>query len=227
MIIFERMKKSLLAVGLLISASLSAQVGFSLATGLSGLHNFSPQQQFWAFGQTVQTNFHFTPKDGAYVSLDFYTEGKYKNSFTAIAKSSLTQPEQLSYTATGRINYREFSLGVRHYFRGTYNADKDFNLYGIAGFGLLFSKLSNTNSPSIDTALYQAQVAEGEGHLQKLTFDLGFGGEVPVATNFFIFVDGRTWLPASSSTSPYLHNQKNVPMTFMLSAGLRVLFASY
>ena len=227
MITFERMKKSLLAIGLLISFSVSAQVDFSLATGLSGLHNFSPQQRFWGFGQTIQANFHFSPNDGAYASLDFYTEGKYKNSFTAIAKSSLTQPEQFTYTATGRINYRQFSVGLRHYFLGTYNSDKDYNLYGTAGFGLLFSKLSNTNSPSVDTALYVAQVAEGDGHLQKLTFDLGFGGEVPVATNFFLFVDGRTWLPASSSTSPYLHNQKNVPLTFMLSAGIRVLFASF
>jgi hypothetical protein len=126
MITFERMKRSLLAIGLLISVSVSAQLDFSLATGLSGLHNFSPQQHFWGFGQTIQTNFHFSPTQTAYVSLDFYTEGKYKNNFTAIAKSSLTQPEQLAYTATGRINYRQFSLGLKHYFFGTYNSDKKY-----------------------------------------------------------------------------------------------------
>jgi len=221
------MKRSLLAVGFLISLSVSAQVQFGMATGLSGLRNFSPQQKFWAIGQTLRANAHFSPTQGAYASLDYYTEGKFKNNFIASAKSALTTPQQLAYTATGRLIYRQFSIGLKHYFRGSFNAETDYNIYGLAGFGLLFAQVSNTNSVAIDTTLYQIQVFDGKGNFRKLTFDLGIGGEAPIGGNFFLFADGRTWLPASSNTAPYLHNQKNVPLPFMLSAGMRILFASY
>ncbi len=218
------MKRSFLAVAVAISFSVSAQVEFSLATGLSGLRNFSPQQKFWAIGQTVQTNFHFSPKQSAYAWLDYYTEGNYKNNFTAVATSAFTLPQQVPYTVTGRLTYRQLSLGWKHYFRGAYNADTHFNIYGFAGFGLLFAKVSSNFSQAIDTSLYQVDVVEGENRLRKLTFDLGIGSELPLGGNFFVFADARTWLPASSQTSPYLHNQKNVPLPLMLSAGLRVLF---
>ena len=227
MIIFERMKRSLLAVAFLVSFSVSAQVQFSLATGLSGLRNLSPQQKFWAIGQTLQVNAHFSSKQSAYAWLDYYTEGKFKNNFTATAKSSLTNPQQQQYTATGRLTFRQVSLGLKHYFRGAFNAETDYNIYGLTGFGLLFAHVSNTNSTSVDTSLYNAPLLPGEGNFRKLTFDLGIGGEVPIGGNFFLFVDGRTWLPASSKTVPYLHNQKNVPLPVMLSAGMRILFASY
>ena len=227
MITFERMKRSLLAVGLFISLSVSAQVQFSLATGLSGLRNFSPQQKFWALGQTLRADAHFSPKQSAYFWLDYYTEGKIRNNFTATAKSALTTPQQLRYTANGRLTYRQISLGLKHYFRGTFNAETGYSIYGLAGFGLLFAQVSNTNSPAADTSLYNVSVMQGEGSFRKLTFDVGLGGEVPIGGNFFVFADGRTWLPASSKTVPYLHNQKNVPLPFMLSAGMRILFASY
>ncbi|RYZ23960.1 MAG: hypothetical protein EOO10_20740 [Chitinophagaceae bacterium] len=221
------MKRSLLTVGFLISLSVSSQVQFSLATGLSGLRNFSPQQKFWAIGQTLQVSAHFSPTQGAYASLDYYTEGKFKNNFTATAKSLLTTPQQLSYMATGRLTYRQISLGLKHYFKGAFNTETGYNVYGLAGFGLLFAQVGNSNSIAVDTTLYQTQAFVGEGAFRKLTFDLGIGGEVPIGGNFFLFADGRTWLPASSKTASYLHNQKNVPLPFMLSAGMRILFASY
>ena len=227
MISFVRMKRSLLAAGLLLSLSVAAQMDFGLATGLTGLRNFSPQQKFWAIGQTIQTNFHFAPRQALYASLDYYTDGKYQNNFTASAKSSATQPEQIAYAASGELIYRQISLGVRHYFKGTYNAEKSYNIYGLAGFGFLFSKVRNTNSPFIDTTLYHLKVITGEVSLKKLTFDISFCLEVPIGGNFFVFADGRGWLPASSGTSPYLHNQKNVPLSVILSLGLRMSIGSY
>jgi hypothetical protein len=218
------MKKGLLAFGLLIGIMASAQVRFSIGTGLSGLHNFSPRQQFWAIGQTIQANFHFAPKQGAYAWLDNYTEGSFSNTVSATAKSSQTNPKEITYTAKGHLTYRQFSLGLKHYFKGTFDGEKDFNLYGLAGFGFLFAKVRNTSSTAVDTSLYDVQVVDGEGKIKKLTFDLGLGGEVPLGGNFFIFSDARAWLPASSQPSPYLVNQHNVPLAFMLSVGMRVLF---
>ena len=218
------MKKGLLAIGLLVGLIASAQVEFSVGTGVTGLRNFSPQQQFWAIGQTVQTNFHFSPKQSAYAWLDYYTEGRFRNQTTATAKSSGTIPQQIPYAAIGHLTYRHFSLGWKHYFKGAYNAEKDFNIYGIAGFGFLFAKVRNTVSTSIDTTTYNVQPMIGEDKVKKLTLDLGLGGEMPLGGNFFIYSDARAWLPASSNPSPYLLNQRNVPLAFMLSAGVRVLF---
>ena len=220
------MKKVLLVLGLnlLLNLSLHAQVEFSLGTGVAGLRNFSPQQKFWAFGQTVQANFHFSARQTAYVWLDYYTEGKFKNNFTAITKIPFTSPLQIPFTATGRLAYRHFSLGWKHYFKGAFNSEKDFTIYGITGFGFLFANVSNSFSETFDTSLYHVPVILGEGKLKKLTFDIGAGGELPLGGNFFAFVDARTWLPASSKTSSYLHSQRNVPLPVMVSAGMRILF---
>jgi hypothetical protein len=222
--IFERMKRSFLAAALAVSLSVSAQVEFSLGTGVSVLRNLSPQQKFWAIGQTVQANAHFSPTQSAYAWLDYYTEGKFKNSFTASAKSPLTSPQQIAYTATGRLTYRHFSLGWKHYFKGSYQSQKELVLYGSAGFGFLFAKVRNSYNRSIDSSLYQVQTIEGANKIRRLTFDISAGSELPVGGNFFLFGEARTWLPASGNTSPYLHNQKNVPLPVMVSAGLRVLF---
>lgn len=211
----------LLSLNLSLHLLLSAQVDFSIGTGLSGLRNFSPQQSFWAIGQTVQTVFHFSPKESAYAWLDYYTEGKFKNNFIATAKTSSVLPQQLNYTATGRLTYRHVSVGWKHYFKGSFNEEKKINYYGLAGFGFLFARVRNT--VPVDTVLYNVVPRRGEDRIRKLTFDLGAGAEQPLGGNFFLFADGRIWLPASSNSSPYLTNQRNVPLAFMLSAGLRVL----
>jgi hypothetical protein len=220
------MKKAFLSLSLNLCLSLviSAQTAFSVGTGLSGLRNFSPQQKFWAAGQTVNVNLHFAPKEGAYASIDYYTEGKFKNTFIATANSPLTSPQTKAYIATGRLTYRQLSLGWKHYFKGSYNAGKDFTIYGIAGFGYLFTKVRNSNSIAIDATQYLVRPAAGAGKLDRLTFDLGFGAELPLGGNFFAFADGRTWLPASGTESPYLHYQRNVPLPVIVSAGLRLLF---
>lgn len=224
MITFGRMKKWFFVLAVVISNILSAQVKFSITTDISLLRNFSPQQKFSVIGQTVQSIFHFAPKENLYAWIAYYTEGKFKNNFTATAKFGFTSPQQILFTATGRLNYRQISVGLRHYFKGSYNEEKDVNVYGIAGFGLLFGTINNSFSTPVNSRLYTASTMEGAGKLRRLTFDIGLGAEVPLGVNFYAYADGRTWLPASSHSSPYLHNQRNVPLPFMLSAGLRFLF---
>lgn len=221
------MKKVLLifSVNIILHFSSSAQVEFSLGTGIAGLRNFSPQQTFWAVGQTVRANFHFSPKQSAYAWLDYYTEGKFKNNFVATTKPPFAPPFQIPFTATGRLTYSHLSVGWKHYLKGSYDGGKAFNLYGMAGFGFLLARVRNQFSPEIDTSRYFVPTEPTTGRrFKRLTFDLGFGAEYPLGGNFFAFADARTWLPASSNSSPYLHNQRNVPLPLIMSAGLRILF---
>jgi len=229
MITFDLMKKVLLALSLnlILNLTLSAQPEFSIGTGVAGLRNFSPKQKFWAFGHTVQANVHFSPKETVYAWLDYYTEGKYKNNFTATTKPPFSQPFQIPFTATGRLTYRHISLGWKHYFRGSYSEERNFSVYGKAGFGFLFAKVRNQIAPAIDTSRYFVPVQPtASSKFRRLTFDLAIGAEQPLGGSFFVFVDARTWLPASSTPSPYLHEQKNVPLPVMASAGLRILFGT-
>lgn len=210
----------------------SAQLRYSVATDVSLLRNFSPQQKFFALGQTVQVNFHFTAYESGYVWLDYYTPGKFKNNFTALAKSSSTSPSSINYSVTGRWRYRQFSIGWKHYFKGSFDDDQGWNLYGIAGFGLLFALAENSFSTVIDTSVYNlpsppVEVNNVYNGFKRLTLDLGMGIEFPVGGDLFLYGDVRTWIPTTSFPSPYFHNNKNIPMPVMISGGLRILLGSY
>lgn len=195
-----------------------------MAPDLSLMRNFSPKQKFWSLGQTVQFNFHFTPKQTVYAWLTYYTPGKFKNNFTANAKSSATSPATVPFIAAARWRNNEVSFGWKHFFKGSYDAETGYNLYSIAGFGLMFTKVENNFTPSIDTSRYTAPTLAGNSEFYRLTIDLGVGVEYPIGGNFFLYGDIRTWLPTTDYPSPYLHNNKNVPRPLMLSGGLRILF---
>lgn len=222
------MKRTFLFLILILNLNLllTAQENVSMATGVSLLRNFSPQQRFNAIGHTIQVNVHFSPTQSAYAWIEYYTQGKFKNDFTALAKSPLTSPQELSLTATGRLTYRHFSLGWKHYFKGNYANDKTVNIYGLAGFGFLFAPVSNDFSTAVDTTQYSVATVSGQGSVHRLTFDVGVGGEKLLGGSIYGFADIRSWLPASSNISPYLHYQKNVPLPLMISAGIRVLLGS-
>ena len=219
------MKNFVFVFFLLTGIQARAQIRFSIATDLSVMRNFSPQQKFWALGQTVQGNFHFNKKETAYAWLSYYSKGKFKNDFTATAKSSVTIPQLIRYRVSGTWRYREVSMGWKHYFKGAFDNER-WNLYSIAGFGLMFTKAENIFSWSVDTALYNLPPApvSGINSFYRLTIDLGMGTEFPIGGNFFLYSDIRTWLPTSDYPSPYLHNNKNVPLPIMISAGMRILF---
>lgn len=196
----------------------------SIAPDLSLMRNFSPKQKFWALGETVQFDFHFNKKQTAYAWLAYYTPGKFSNNFTATAKSSNTIPPVIPFKASAKWRNNEISMGWKHYFKGSFDAEAGYNIYSIAGFGLMFTKVQNVFSPGIDTSLYTTPTRFGSSEFYRLTIDLGTGIEVPIGGNFFIYSDLRTWVPSSDYPSPYLHSNKNVPLPFMISGGLRVLF---
>jgi hypothetical protein len=203
-----------------------AQPRYSVSTELTLLRNFSPSQKFYAVGQTIQGNIHFSRKGSLYLLFDYFSEGKFTNTFSAGAKQQQTVPSAVSYEVTGRWRYRHYSVGYKHFFFGTFDGEETiWNVYGVAGFGLLYVKAANTFSQPLDTALYTVSApVQGEGEFNRLTFDVGIGVEKSVGGAFFIYGEARTWIPASDYPSPLLHNNEGVPRPLIISGGLRILF---
>jgi len=204
-----------------------AQLRFSIATDVSLLRNFSPQQKFWSLGQGVEADLHFSQKNTFYGWFNYHTQGSFNNSFEADVKPPGT-PGQIDYYITGKWAFRQVSIGWKHYIRGSFDKEYDWNLYGAAGFGLLFTRAENILVSSIDTALYALRPTPqlGKDDFKRLTLDLALGTELPLGPNFYVYVDVRTSIPTSDYPSPLLHNKKHVPLPVMLNAGMRILFGS-
>ena len=218
------MKKLVLIFLLLGCIYGHAQIRLSVAPDLSIMRNFSPNQKFWSVGQTVQFNFHFNPKQSAYAWITYYIPGKFRNNFTAIAKSPNTSPSFIPFMASAKWRSNEVSFGWKHYLKGSFDAEKGYNIYGIAGFGLMFTKVENVFSPAIDTSKYTSPILAGNNQFYRLTVDLGGGVEFPIGGGFFLYGDVRSWIPTSDYPSPYLHSNKNVPLPIIIAGGMRILF---
>ena len=217
-----------LTLSSLLSNLLLGQTRFSIATDVSLLRNFSPQQKFWAFGQTVTAEFHFSPVNTFYAWMNYHTKGSFINHFSATAKSPATFPATTGYDMKGRWDFRLVSIGWKHFFRGGFNEASRMNYYGTAGFGLLFSKIENSRLTPVDTALYQLaeRPLEGRDEFKRLTLDLSAGAEYPIGPGFFLYGALRTSIPTSDYPSGLLHNLRHVPLPVSFHAGLRILFGS-
>lgn len=202
----------------------SQQVQFSLATDLSGLRSFKKGQQYWAIGQTVHLHFHITPRDGAYAWISYFSNGKFKNEINAIAKSPATTPQQIAYRNEAEMRFKHISLGWRRYLKGTPDAEKTWNLYGSAGFGLMLGRIFNRHSVIIDTSNYVVPVRSGKANFKRLTLDLGLGTETPVGGDIFLYFEGRVLVPATDYPSKYLFINNNAPFTGSANLGVRILF---
>lgn len=201
------------------------QQAFSIATDLSILRNLHPQQKFTTIGQTVKANFHAGPKDAAYAWVSYYGNGNFRFNEVAVAKSPLVNPQQINFSVRSSFRYNQFSLGWKRYFIGTYEEERGVNIYGYGGFGILFGRIQNNYSRSIDTSVYSATAPlAGTGKFTRLTLDAGIGAEKAIAPFFFIYTELRTWLPASDYPSDYLRSNDNVPSVLALNIGARILF---
>lgn len=218
----------LIAVYLVCCIPAAAQTPFSIVTDISVMRNFSPQQKFWALGQRVQGDFHFTTANALYASIQYHTKGSFRNTFMATADSLTTTPQSVSYTMEGSWRFRQVSIGWKRYWMGSSQNSNSSNLYSSLGFGLLFSKATNRLLTPVDTSLYQLAPSpvEGTDEFKRLTLDLALGMEQPVADYFYLFGEIRTSVPTSDYPSPLLHNQKKVPLPIILCFGLRLLFGT-
>ena len=201
-----------------------AQPQFSLSTDLSLQRNFKNEQQYWAAGHTVITNFHLTPQDGIYAWFCYFSDGKFSNNITAIAKNPLTSPAQKNYQNNARMHFKQFSVGWKRYLKGNPEAEKSWNLYGSAGFGLMLGTVTNSHSIAIDTALYAVLVLSGKANFKRLTFDLALGAEIPLGGDFFIYSEARALIPTIGYPSEFILINNNAPFVGNLGIGLRLLF---
>jgi hypothetical protein len=220
---FACMRALLLSFFLFVSLWSAAQ--FSLSTDVSLLRNHSPRQGFGAPGQTIRGGWYTSPKSGPYASLTYYLRGKFNNNLTAQVKdTSFGLPLQQDFEVRSSWQFRQLSLGWKHYFKGTYNLERSWSLYGLAGFGLLFTSVDNRYASPIDTAAYHiANPQQGAGRFRRLTFDLGIGGEWEIGADIYAYTELRTWIQASDTPSPWMVQNHNVPLTTSVHAGLRLL----
>ncbi|HRO70133.1 MAG TPA: hypothetical protein PK951_07130 [Chitinophagaceae bacterium] len=197
---------------------------FSMATDVTVVRSFKKDQKFWSIGQTVAGHFHFTKKDGLYLLFTYAGNGKFSNQLNATAKDSATIPQGVSYTNKANLSYRHISVGWRHYLKGAFNAEEDWNLYGYGGFGLMFGRVQNLHSIRIDTSNYELPVLSGEGNFKRLTFDLGLGFEVYAGGNVYFYAEVRTLIATTGYPSRYLFVNNDAPLTGSINLGARILF---
>lgn len=197
---------------------------FSLATDLGLQRSIKKEQRFWAVGQTVHAHFHFTPTDGAYLWISYYSNGNFSNNPEATAKATNTTPQQLNYTNNAEMRFKHVSIGWKHYFKGSAAMEDSWGWYGYAGFGLLPGRIINNHSVAIDTSLYHIPVLSGKANFKRLTLDLGIGWEVPIGGTVYFYNEGRVWLPTTDYPSNHIFINRNAPLVAMVQAGLRILF---
>lgn len=218
-------KISLLPLALCCTLLLKAQgPQFSLATDLTFQQSFKKGQKFWAVGHTTTLNFHLTPKNGVYVWFCYFSDGKFTNSLTATAKQGATIPQQINYENKARLRFKQVSIGWKHYFKGTPDAENKWNFYGYAGLGLLMGRVNNEHSVLIDTAIYNVPVLSGKANYKRLTLDIGAGAEYPLGGEFYIYSEAKVFIPTTDYPSKYIFINDRAPYTGMLSLGLRLLF---
>jgi len=182
------------------------------------------EQRYWSIGQTVNFHFHFTPKDGAYAWLSYYSAGKFSNNVPAQAKLPATLPQQVVYRNDAQLRFKQISIGWQRYLKGAYNIEKKWSLYAYAGFGLMLGSVVNSQSALIDTSLYNVPVLGGKANFKRLTLDLGLGVEFPVGGDVFFYFEGRALIPTTDYPSPYLFINNNAPFCGAANAGIRILF---
>ena len=216
----------LILITLLFLSTSNSFSQFSIATDLSVLRNFKEEQRFWAIGQSVQGHIHIAPRDGAYAIFTYYTTGKFSNRLVAKAKSTGTNPQQFNFFSNAEMRLRHLSIGWKRYLNGVYNGDDTRNLYGFAGFGLLWGNIQNTYDRLIDTALYNtpSNPIMGTGSFKRLTLDLAGGWEIHVGGDIYLYAEGRVWIPASDYPSEYLLVNDRAPLIATLHLGFRILF---
>lgn len=210
----------------LLPVLVKAQASFSIATDGALMRNFSPKQKFWAVGQTVIADIHLDKKESAYIWLSYFSPGRFSNRFPAPALDPLTSPSSVLVRVRGVWESREISIGWKHYFSGAHNAENKWNLYGRAGFGLMFNRASNSYATEVDTAVYDISKLPlaGDNRFNRLTVDLAAGMEISLGGKFYFYSELRTAIPSSDYPAPVLHNNKNVPMPVILAAGVRISF---
>jgi hypothetical protein len=159
-----------------------------------------------------------------YAWLSYYSNGKFHNDLIATAKSSTTNPQQISFVNNALMRYKHISIGWKHYLKGAFDNEGSWNLYGYAGFGLMLGRIQNSYSSIIDTANYSVPVNSGKSNFKRLTADLGLGWEIMLGGDIYFYNEARAEIPTSDYPSPYLFLNRNAPLMASVNAGIRIVF---
>jgi len=218
-------KKGLISLFILLTVTASAQPPkFSFGTDADVIRSFKKEQKFWSIGQTIVANIHFTKKNTLYIWAAYTGNGRFENQLVATAKSPTTTPTQLNYKNSANMKGSHISIGLKHYFRGHYFSEQEWNLYGGAGFGLKLGKIENKHSIAIDTATYDVPVLAGNAKFKRLTFDLMLGFEQPLGGAIYFYAEAKLMIPTTDYPSPYILINENAPLTGSVNLGLRLFF---
>ena len=222
----KKTKLILLLIGYAFPLTGFSQIRISGTTNLLVLRSFKEDQRFWAIGQDIIVDWHFTTKGGAYASLSYSSNGNFTNQLSATAKAATISPQQIDFTNKAELRLGQISLGFKHYFVGSTDAEIKWNLYSTTGFGVMFGRVTNSYSTSIDTSLYNVpeHPIDGFGHFKRLTLDLGLGWEIPLSGEIYLYASGKVWIPTSDYPSKYLFVNDNAPLVGMMGLGIRILF---
>ena len=190
------------------------------------LHNFDGKQKFTVIGQSVVPQWHFDKKTTVYAWFTYHANGKYKSTLVATAKSAAASPQSFSFTNNSEMRLRQFSLGIKKYFIGSFEKLENFSFYAAVGFGLIIGTASNNFSTFVDTSLYTVQnnVVNGSGDFKRLTFDILTGFDFPVSYEVFIYSEIRMHIPTTNYPNSYLLKNSNAPFLGGINLGIRVLF---
>jgi len=200
------------------------QPTWSISTDFGALRSQKEQQRFWTVGHTIKGEMHITKRTGPYAWVSYFFNGKFKNSLTAEAKSPSTSPQSFAFRNDAKMKLKEFSIGWKHYLKGSCDNYKTWNLYGMAGFGIIGGNIENTFNTPVDTALYNSPVLVGKSRFKRLTVDLGLGWEVPVTSDIFLYNDWKVWIPTSDYPSAYILSNRYIPLIASVHVGIRVYF---
>jgi hypothetical protein len=220
-------KNSIVALFALLAIALPASAQLSVNTNVSLTRNFNRQNTYFAVGNDVRLEYHFRDKLSGMVSFGYYSTGKFNNRVTTTALSPGTSPASITYGVNTKLGMQHLTMGARYFFKGNYKTEYGYNLYGYAGYGILFLQAGNTFDSQVDTSRYKAVAPyEGSGKINRLTLDLALGVDFAVGPDVYLYGETRAIISMTDYPSNYVRFNKGYPFPLSLNLGIRVLFGS-
>jgi hypothetical protein len=213
-----------ISISLLLHKVVLSQTTWSIATDLNAIRSFKTDQRYWSAGLTIRGEAHITKKDGPYAWVSYFIPGKFRNNLLAEAKSTATIPQTIAFRNQANMSIKEFSIGWKHYFKGDAYKEGTWNLYGMAGFGIIGGKIKNIFQTVIDSSLYDTPIINGESRFKRLTIDLGAGWETLVSGDLYLYNELKLWIPTTDYPNKYLLANNYTPLIASFHIGIRVYF---
>jgi hypothetical protein len=90
----KKSKLILLLIGYAFPLTGFSQIRISGTTNILVLRSFKEDQRFWAIGQDIIVDWHFTTKEVPFI-IELFLNGNFTNQLSANAKTGTTSPQQI------------------------------------------------------------------------------------------------------------------------------------